>query len=636
MQAVRRHIRHTLPPVRHIACAAGLLLALRSPAAAHAATFAVATTTDAVDDQPGDGRCATATGECTLRAAVQEANFMPDQDIISVPAGTYTLTLTGAGEDAAATGDLDILGDLTLTASGAAGAVVIRGEGDRVLDIFSPATVTISGIVIQNGDAAGSAGGGIRNAGALTLTGVALAHNTASDGGGLANVDSGSAQLTNVTISTNTATAGGAIANLEDTGRVELLNVTMSANSAATSGSGIDNFGTVTLENTIVANSVAANCHGSSVLSLGHNLETGSTCLFDGPGDLSATDPALAPVQDNGGFTQTQALLPGSPAIDAGDNRDCPATDQRGEARPADGDQNGSAVCDIGAYEVPGPSTPTPTEPPTEGPTGTASPTATLIFPTATPTGPAIELSTAVGNPGDQVTFAAILRTAGADIVDAQNDITFDPITVPILALSANVPDCTTNPDIEKPSLFQFLPRDCTGSACTGVRAYIFPLIPPPPPPTPIPSIPGGATLYTCRVHISPDATPGAYPLVISKVILDNAQGTPIPDASGTNGAIIVSASTASPTATPTPTDTPTPIQTATATPTLKPTAIACTGDCNGDREVTVDEVITMVNNALDGVVTADCAAADPNTDGEVTIDEILTAVNNLLDGCRS
>jgi hypothetical protein len=55
--------------------------------------------------------------------------------------------------------------------------------------------------------------------------------------------------------------------------------------------------------------------------------------------------------QDNGGPTETHALLPGSPAVDAGDDTACPAADQRGVTRPVDGNGDGTAVCDIGAYE---------------------------------------------------------------------------------------------------------------------------------------------------------------------------------------------------------------------------------------------------------------------------------------------
>ena len=80
--------------------------------------------------------------------------------------------------------------------------------------------------------------------------------------------------------------------------------------------------------------------------SQGHNLDSGDSCGFTAPADLRNTDPRLDTLKDNGGFTPTLALLPGSPAIDAGDNAACPATDQRGVTRPQ------GAACDIGAYEA--------------------------------------------------------------------------------------------------------------------------------------------------------------------------------------------------------------------------------------------------------------------------------------------
>jgi hypothetical protein len=59
-----------------------------------------------------------------------------------------------------------------------------------------------------------------------------------------------------------------------------------------------------------------------------------------------------------------------------------------------------------------------------------------------------------------------------------------------------------------------------------------------------------------------------------------------------------------------------------------------CVGDCGGNKSVTVDEVLTMVNIALGTADVATCAAGDPNNDRQVTVDEILTAVNNGLNGC--
>jgi hypothetical protein len=92
----------------------------------------------------------------------------------------------------------------------------------------------------------------------------------------------------------------------------------------------------------------------------GHNLigvvdgfATGFGAASDQLGTSSdPLDPLLGPLANNGGPTQTHALLAGSPAIDKGDNTGAPATDQRGVARPRDGDGNGSLLVDIGAFEL--------------------------------------------------------------------------------------------------------------------------------------------------------------------------------------------------------------------------------------------------------------------------------------------
>ena len=59
-----------------------------------------------------------------------------------------------------------------------------------------------------------------------------------------------------------------------------------------------------------------------------------------------------------------------------------------------------------------------------------------------------------------------------------------------------------------------------------------------------------------------------------------------------------------------------------------------CTGSCNGDDEVTINELLTMVNIALGNASLADCEPGDVNQDGEITVNEILAAVNNALGGC--
>jgi hypothetical protein len=125
-------------------------------------------------------------------------------------------------------------------------------------------------------------------------------------------------------------------------GTTSIVNSTFYANNP----SGVNNgsLDVVSLKNTILAGNTSNNCFGT-ITSLGHNLEDGATCALSGQGDLSNTVPMLGPLANNGGPTQTLALLKGSPAINAGTNAGCPSSDQRGLPRPMLG------TCDIGAYE---------------------------------------------------------------------------------------------------------------------------------------------------------------------------------------------------------------------------------------------------------------------------------------------
>ena len=130
-----------------------------------------------------------------------------------------------------------------------------------------------------------------------------------------------------------------------------IVNSTISGNDAGSGGGGIQNSGTLSLTNTIIANNPGGDCYGS-VTSLGYNLDNDGTCSLNATGDKSNVDPKLGPLQDNGGPTFTHALLPGSPAIDAGNpaapgsgGLACSANDQRGVARPQ------GTRCDIGAFE---------------------------------------------------------------------------------------------------------------------------------------------------------------------------------------------------------------------------------------------------------------------------------------------
>jgi len=693
---------------------AGVVAAFGAPT--YAATFVVNSVNDIVDVMPGDGICATRSGVCTLRAAIQEANALAGGDSITLPAGSFLLTSGGRDEDAAAMGDLDVTDDLVISGAGEGSTTVSGYSSDRVFDVYAPATVTLANLTIADGlpapeeagggmvnrgtvilthvtfvgnragrgidggsaagdggglenlgsatlthvtfsrnhagnagpsDSAGSAGGmlnagtatlrdvtfsgnqagagdpipftlheggsggGMVNDGMATLTDVSFSANRAGnggfDGGGgvgggmlnqgsaaLSNVSfsgnfagdggsneeedggfgggggglenySGPATLTNVSFSQNRAGDGGsggpgstggaggsgggmdnqASATLIDVtfdrnragdgngdvggsggglangANVTLTNVTVFSNQAGNgngidatggNGGGIDNQGSATLTNvTIALNSAGSGAFGGadgkgdqlgadasinlrntivsgpgqncsdadSVLSLGHNIDSGTTCGFAAGGDRSATDPVLGPLKSNGGFSQTMTLLPGSPAIDAGDATNCPPTDARGVTRPQ------GTGCDIGAFEV-------------EAPPPAASSTATPTQSTA------------------------LTQTA---------------------------------------------------------------------PPTPTP---------TDTNTLTPTETEPPTQMPTTSVA-----ATPVATATATE----------------------------TVTPTLTPTQ-RCVGDCNGDDSVAPAELITLVNIALGNAPVTDCMPAAVNGAATVTVRDILAAVNDALDGC--
>lgn len=130
-----------------------LLLLLASATNAGAAEFVLTTPADAVDALPGDGECATVEDQCTLRAAIQEANAQPGPDSIVLAAGTYVLALPGRGEDAAASGDLDVTDALSLTGAGAEATIIDGDRLDTVLQLHAGAgTVTLTGLSLARGD----------------------------------------------------------------------------------------------------------------------------------------------------------------------------------------------------------------------------------------------------------------------------------------------------------------------------------------------------------------------------------------------------------------------------------------------------------------------------------------------------
>jgi hypothetical protein len=214
------------------------------------------------------------------------------------------------------------------------------------------ATVSTSTFSGNFGDFFPTKGGGIYNAGAMTLSISTVAGNTVGGGGGgIANA--GTLTVTNSTLFGNTAGRGAGIFCANSSSVTSVGNSTISGNRATLSGPGAGGIGngfggTLNVRNTIVAGNSAVggnlDLYGA-LASSGYNL-IGNTQGGSGfaATDLLNVDPLLGPLQDNGGPTWTMALLPGSPALSAGDPAQLGVADQRGVVR--------RGGVNIGAYQA--------------------------------------------------------------------------------------------------------------------------------------------------------------------------------------------------------------------------------------------------------------------------------------------
>lgn len=205
--------------------------------------------------------------------------------------------------------------------------------------------ITIEESTISENQASMWGGGLMNNADAIML----VRSSTISDneatirGGGLYIAGPAVTTLENTTVSGNLSPEGAGIAN---NGNLTMKFVTVTNNSAH--GISSVNIGLTDFISTIIADNGTADCFGSGYTTLGHNLDSDGTCNLDITlNDIPAAAPLLGPLANNGGLTLTHALLPASPAVEAGaSGADCPPADQRGVSRPQ------GLQCDIGAFEL--------------------------------------------------------------------------------------------------------------------------------------------------------------------------------------------------------------------------------------------------------------------------------------------
>jgi predicted outer membrane repeat protein len=264
----------------------------------------------------------------------------------------------GGGIDAVG-GTLALLGNF-ISGNTAVSGGGVHADGHVFTDLSG--TTAVGNTITQN--SAEQGGGIFAITRSVTFNGSLISGNRASNGGGYFSAyTTGATTFTNDTFAANTATAkGGALFN--EVSNITLVNDTLNLNAAAAGSAVYGLAGITDLGNSLVANVPPAPGNGTlfaktaaaTFTSLGHNLSSDKSGTFlTGSGDLTnITNPKLGPLQDNGGPAFTFALLPGSPAIDAGDDTLgglTPSVDQRGVTRPQDGGSGLGPHVDIGAFE---------------------------------------------------------------------------------------------------------------------------------------------------------------------------------------------------------------------------------------------------------------------------------------------
>ncbi len=272
--------------------------------------------------------------------------------------GIYANAGTVSLEDASVDANTAHVTDGSTVGNDGGGGVYSNGDGvGAIFSSISQNTATVS----ANGNGNDNGGGAIYDdsLGSVYLASTLSGNSVSLSGSGTQN-------------------GGGAIYSF---GANQISDLTIAGNSINAPGGGLfaSTGASFTLENTIIADNASGNCGGAGAFrSDGFNLESANTCgLTPGNGDLVNTEPKLGPLQNNGGPTPTQALLAGSPAIDAGSCNSILGTplnvDQRGVPRP----QPAGGKCDIGAFElVPGSGSPPPPAPAPSPPAAVPGPPA--------------------------------------------------------------------------------------------------------------------------------------------------------------------------------------------------------------------------------------------------------------------
>ena len=315
---------------------------------------------------------------------------------VGLPPIASRITIEGNGAIISRQGGSPAFGLIAVRGNSSPGMGIPPMPGDLTLESVTLTGGSSFGGLSNNGTASlknsiisGNTGSGVGNGGTLTIASSTISNNTTNfDGGGISNFSGGTVAIANSTISGNRANRGGGVSNMPyfyASSRVTITNSTISGNIANAGGGLFNNRyytgycklfggcsdGTLVLNNSLIAGNqapVAPEIENDSIVNannfnlLGSNGNAGVSGFAPGPTDIVPAVPLakiLGPLQNNGGPTQTHALVDGSPALDAGDPGGCRdsqgsllSTDQRGFTRHVDNNNDGSARCDIGAFEA--------------------------------------------------------------------------------------------------------------------------------------------------------------------------------------------------------------------------------------------------------------------------------------------
>ena len=288
---------------------------------AFAASYRVNSPDDSHDERPGDRRCSAANGQCTLRAAVEEANAWKGSDTIDFRLGRGATIVLRLGELEIAAGG----GALRIHGPGAGLLTLDGNASSRLFRVFPDVTAEISGMTLRNGYVDQNEfgdqefGAGLANLGTLTLRGVAITGNRAPAGGG-GILNTGTLSLLRSTVSGNSAVgfAGGIL----NGGQMLLVDSLVSDNDASDGAGGIDNRGTATLTRSSVRGNISSSSsHAGGIDSRGTLSLVGSTVSgnsgdggiggIENFGSLSLYDSAVTGNRSNlgGGIAGTRGEI---------------------------------------------------------------------------------------------------------------------------------------------------------------------------------------------------------------------------------------------------------------------------------------------------------------------------------------